>query len=118
MSKITVDSSLIKEALAQIEIQEHALSKLASVEHELNTVYQVIGLVRDGYIDVDDMHEKIAEFIQAPDALSIFKKAVELRSGGISLGRLVDNSSSLSKVASHDETPETRLHLNLFSIVN
>lgn len=118
MTKISVDSSLIKEALAELELKDQAFVKLAAYEQELEVVYRVINLVQSGHIDPMDMHEKVAEFVEDPESLMIFEKAVELRSGGGSLGRLTEDSSDeISKIAAYGDTAEVRLYSTLTDII-
>jgi len=118
MTKISIESSLIKEALVELELKDQALSKLAAYEQELDVVYRVLDLVQSGHIDPMDMMDKIAEFVETPEALMIFKKAVELRSGGGSLGRLTEDSSEeISKIAGYGDTAEVRLYSTLTDII-
>lgn len=119
MTRISVDSALIKEALAQIELQEQALQKLASLQRELDTVYQVLNLIKEGHIDFDEIESKIQDFIESPESLAIFKKAVSLRSGGNSFGRLTSSDPTLSKTAAlKEENPEARLFSQISTIIN
>jgi hypothetical protein len=115
MTLVSVDDSLIKEAMAELARKDEALVKAAAVQVELDVVYEVMNLVASGQIDPDDIIEKTAEFTASPEALQVYKKAVEMRSGGISLGRLT-NSSEISKTASSDD-PEARLFNTLTTIV-
>lgn len=115
MALVSVDDSLIKEAMAELALKDEALVKAAAVQVELDVVYEVMNLVASGQIDPDDIMEKTAEFVAAPESLTVYKKAVGMRSGGMSLGRLT-GSSEISKTAS-SEDPEARLFDTLATIV-
>jgi hypothetical protein len=115
MTLVSVDDSLIKEAMAELTRKDEALVKAAAVQVELDVVYEVMDLVARGQIDPDDIIEKTAEFIASPEALQVYKKAVVMHSGGISLGRLT-GSSEISKTASSDD-PENRLFNTLTTLV-
>lgn len=118
MSQVSVDSSLIKEALAELELKEQALAKLAALEVKLDIINDVIDLTEQGYIDPADMQTKIAEFTEAPDSLLIFKKAVEFGSGGGNLGSLTSNGSEeISKTAAYGDSAEARFHSTLSEII-
>lgn len=118
MAKVLVDADLVKEALAHIEAQDAYITKLASLELELQITHDVLNLVRDGFIDIDDAHNKIAEFMQSPDTLTIFKKAVTLTAGENSLGKPVAAESDFFKTASYGTDPEARLFSNISQILN
>jgi len=118
MPKVLVDPGLIKEALAHIEAQEVSLIKLAALEAELQIAYDVLNLVRDGFIDIDDALNKIAEFKQSPDTLTIFKQAAALTAGENSLGKFVAAEPDFSKTASYGTDPEARLFSNISQILN
>ncbi len=115
MALVSVDDSLIKEAMAELALKDEALAKAAAVQAELGVVYEVMNLVACGQLDPDDIMEKAAEFVATPENLTVYKKAVGMRSGEMSLGRLTD-SSELSKVAS-SENPEVRLFNTLTTLV-
>ena len=54
MTLVSVDDSLIKEAMAELTRKDEALVKAAAVQVELDVVYEVMDLVARGQIDPDD----------------------------------------------------------------
>ncbi len=114
MSKVTVDSQMIKEAIAGLERKDEALSKLASANQELEILYDVIDLVKEGSIDPLLIREKVEAFLADPDDLRIFKKAASLRANG--LGKLASGPDSSNYTSG--ETAEDRLSSNISNILN
>lgn len=110
MNTASVTPELIKEAIA-------GLNERDELAKELGVVYGVIDLVHQGLVDSDDILHKVAEFLDDPESLLIFKKAAELTGTSSSLGTLVD-STELSKQAGYGESAETRLFSNIVNITN
>lgn len=117
MTKVSVDESLIKEAIDAANERDELQVKLATAQEELSVVYGVIGLAEQGYIDTDDILSKIAEFVGNPDDLAVFQKAVELKSDYGSLGTVTGSTpDAMSKNAGYGESAEATLYNNLLDL--
>ena len=84
--------TLLKQAAAKSTSQ---LTKIASLEREVQILRDVIGLVTDGQIDPSDASDKVAMFLEDPEQLEVVKKALAL---GMDqppvIGSLVDDETS------------------------
>lgn len=107
MAQVTVDSGLIKEALAEIEAKKILMDKVASLETELYLVEELLQLAQRGHVEVNDVMDKVAQYRDDIDEFRIFKKAVELNAHVGSLGQVAHRSDyPLSKEASVDDAEE------------
>lgn len=109
---VTVEKSLIKEAMDALAEKTAELTKMAALVAELSVYKRVAELVSKGAIDPADTLDKVAEFQAEPDKLLLFEKRSDLQWGACIR---VDESSSNS-VASQD-SPEEQFYNNLKAIL-
>ena len=102
-NKITVDRELIKEAMQAAQERDAGLEKVAALEVERNVVYGVLELVQDGLLDPSSVLEKVAEYLNKPEDLELFKKASHMSAFSFSIGQVSDSGA---EGESSGESPE------------